>query len=42
MKQFATAFGVSFAATRAFERWTGVPPREFRRRVVEGSDPVGS
>jgi AraC-like DNA-binding protein len=27
--------------TRAFERWTGIPPREFRRRVLEGGDPVG-
>jgi AraC-like DNA-binding protein len=27
--------------TRAFERWTDVPPREFRRRVVEGGSPVG-
>jgi AraC-like DNA-binding protein len=28
--------------TRAFERWTGIPPREFRRRAVEGADPAGS
>src|SRR5262245_90658 len=26
--------------TRAFERWTGIPPREFRRRAVEGGAPV--
>ncbi len=28
--------------TRAFERWTGMPPREFRRRVAEGAEPIGS
>jgi AraC-like DNA-binding protein len=28
--------------TRAFQRWTGVVPREFRRRVVEHADRVGS
>ncbi len=27
--------------TRAFERWMGIPPREFRRRAVEGAGPAG-
>jgi AraC-like DNA-binding protein len=27
--------------TRAFERWTGIPPRQFRQRVLEGAEPVG-